>query len=116
MEQEELKQRNADAEAEQKKQEEQQYQKDQEENQDDAQQQDQQQNPDTADREVEHQDSEEKPMDIEVNPMEASITEEEKATEQWLKRIPDDPGGLLRRKFYYQYKQTPNQKDSEEPW
>ena len=38
-------------------------------------------------------------MEIEVNPIEASITEEEKATEQWLKRIPDDPGGLLRRKF-----------------
>ena len=25
-------------------------------------------------------------------------------TEQWLRRIPDDPGGLLRRKFRYQYK------------
>jgi len=27
-----------------------------------------------------------------------------KANEQWLKRIPDDPGGLLRRKFKYQSK------------
>jgi len=27
------------------------------------------------------------------------------ATEQWLRRIPDDPGGLLRNKFLYQYKQ-----------
>lgn len=26
-------------------------------------------------------------------------------TEQWLRRIPDDPGGLLRRKFRYQYQQ-----------
>ena len=26
-------------------------------------------------------------------------------TEQWLRRIPDDPGGLLRRKFLYQYQQ-----------
>ncbi len=26
------------------------------------------------------------------------------ATEQWLRRIPDDPGGLLRRKFRYQYR------------
>lgn len=25
------------------------------------------------------------------------------ATEQWLRRVPDDPGGLLRRKFRYQY-------------
>ena len=29
--------------------------------------------------------------------------EETQATEQWLRRIPDDPGGLLRRKFLYQY-------------
>jgi Ca-activated chloride channel homolog len=32
-------------------------------------------------------------------------TEEQQATEQWLRRIPDDPGGLLRRKFLYQYHQ-----------
>lgn len=23
--------------------------------------------------------------------------------EQWLRRVPDDPGGLLRKKFKYQY-------------
>ncbi|RLA11955.1 MAG: hypothetical protein DRQ52_08725, partial [Gammaproteobacteria bacterium] len=28
--------------------------------------------------------------------------ETRQATEQWLRRIPDDPGGLLRRKFLYQ--------------
>ena len=117
MEQEQLEQRDAKAEAEQQKQEEQQYQQQQKENQDETQQQDnQQQNPDTANKEVEHKDSEEKPLDIEVNPMEASITEDEKATEQWLKRIPDDPGGLLRRKFYYQYKKIPNQSNNNEPW
>ena len=32
-------------------------------------------------------------------------TEQKQATEQWLRRIPDDPGGLLRRKFRYQYSQ-----------
>ncbi|MEN8205820.1 MAG: VWA domain-containing protein [Pseudomonadota bacterium] len=32
-------------------------------------------------------------------------SEEKRAAEQWLRRIPDDPGGLLRRKFLYQYKQ-----------
>lgn len=32
-------------------------------------------------------------------------SEERMAAEQWLKRIPDDPGGLLRRKFLYQYRQ-----------
>ncbi|MEO8009201.1 MAG: VWA domain-containing protein, partial [Betaproteobacteria bacterium] len=32
-------------------------------------------------------------------------SEEKMAAEQWLRRIPDDPGGLLRRKFLYQYQQ-----------
>lgn len=31
--------------------------------------------------------------------------EGQQAREQWLRRIPDDPGGLLRRKFLYQYQQ-----------
>jgi len=30
--------------------------------------------------------------------------ENENAIKQWLRRIPDDPGGLLRRKFEYQYR------------
>lgn len=34
-----------------------------------------------------------------------SDAERAQATEQWLRQIPDDPGGLLRRKFEYQYKQ-----------
>ncbi len=34
-----------------------------------------------------------------------SQAENRQADEQWLRRIPDDPGGLLRRKFYYQYQQ-----------
>ncbi len=115
---EQLKQRDAEAEAEQQKKEQEQYQQEQEQ----KEQEDKPENEEQSDaeasqnKEVEHKDSEEKPMDIEVNPMEASITEQEKATEQWLKRIPDDPGGLLRRKFQYQYKQIPNQTDSEQPW
>ncbi len=32
-----------------------------------------------------------------------SDMENEQATEQWLRQIPDDPGGLLRRKFEYEY-------------
>ncbi len=33
------------------------------------------------------------------------IDESTQASEQWLKRIPDDPSGLLKRKFRYQYGQ-----------
>ena len=46
----------------------------------------------------------------------AQMTEDEHASEQLLRRIPDDPGGLMRRKFIYQYRQRPNQRDSEQPW
>ena len=38
------------------------------------------------------------------------------ATEQWLRRIPDDPGGLLRRKFRYQSQTNPQPNREEEPW
>jgi Ca-activated chloride channel family protein len=34
---------------------------------------------------------------------EKPLDELDQATEQWLRRIPDDPGRLLRRKFQYQY-------------
>jgi len=36
-------------------------------------------------------------------------SEEQQANEQWLRRIPDDPGGLLRRKFQLQYQQRQGQ-------
>ncbi|MGZ4979978.1 MAG: VWA domain-containing protein [Methylobacter sp.] len=35
--------------------------------------------------------------------------EQKQADEQWLKRIPDDPAGLLKRKFKYQYGQRGRQ-------
>ena len=39
--------------------------------------------------------------------------EEQQATEQWLRRIPDDPSGLLRRKFLYQYQQRNYERNRE---
>ncbi len=40
--------------------------------------------------------------------------ESQVAMEQWLRRIPDDPGGLLRRKFRYQYQRDGAQGRAEE--
>ena len=40
----------------------------------------------------------------------------DQATEQWLRKIPDDPGGLLRRKFLYQYRQRGDNSKAQEPW
>ena len=42
--------------------------------------------------------------------------EQQQATEQWLRRIPDDPAGLLRRKFRYQYQQRQGQQSEEKKW
>lgn len=42
--------------------------------------------------------------------------EERQALKQWLNRIPDDPGGLLKRKFLYQYKQREHQDEGEVSW
>ena len=44
-----------------------------------------------------------------VAAQELPTTEQQQANEQWLKRIPDDPAGLLKRKFKYQYGQRMQQ-------
>jgi Ca-activated chloride channel family protein len=46
----------------------------------------------------------------------AEQDEAARAMEQWLRRIPDDPGGLLRRKFLYQYRQQQRAPEEEQPW
>ncbi|MEJ2213771.1 MAG: VWA domain-containing protein [Gammaproteobacteria bacterium] len=42
--------------------------------------------------------------------------EEEQAAQQWLRRIPDDPGDLLKRKFLYQYQNRQRQPSTLQPW
>jgi len=42
--------------------------------------------------------------------------EEQQAMEQWLRRIPNDPGGLLRRKFRYQYQRLGKDQDGNDLW
>jgi len=42
--------------------------------------------------------------------------EQQRAQQQMLRRIPDDPGGLLRRKFQYQYQNQQQQSESQQPW
>ena len=41
---------------------------------------------------------------------------EDESTRQWLRQIPDDPGGLLRRKFLYQYQQQFQGRAETQPW
>ncbi len=42
--------------------------------------------------------------------------EQQQAMEQWLRRIPDDPGGLLRRKFRHQYQRSGKDQDGNNVW
>jgi Ca-activated chloride channel family protein len=42
--------------------------------------------------------------------------EKKRADDEWLKRIPDDPAGLLRRKFKYQYQQRQQQNTPTQNW
>ncbi len=49
-----------------------------------------------------------------------SETEQQQALQQWLRKVPDDPGGLLRNKFRYQYEQNRQRQEyydeSSQPW
>ncbi|HET6593368.1 MAG TPA: hypothetical protein VFG48_10675, partial [Xanthomonadales bacterium] len=47
---------------------------------------------------------------------EAWSEEDAQAMEQWLRRIPDDPGGLLRRKFRNQHQRRGAPEDESEAW
>jgi Ca-activated chloride channel family protein len=48
----------------------------------------------------------------EVDPREA---EKRQAVEQWLRRVPDDPGGLLRRKFALEYQRRLRENQGDQP-
>jgi Ca-activated chloride channel family protein len=68
-----------------------------------------------ADQEQKEQEA--KQQEVQLTPEEmAENAENKEAIEQWLRRIPDDPGGLLRRKFYYQYNQQKTKPDETEDW
>lgn len=75
----------------------QQEQKDQEEEDEDDEKQDQTQQEEPPEKPPEEQEPEEAEI--------AERDEKQEALEQWLRRVPDDPGGLLRRKFQHETKQ-----------
>jgi Ca-activated chloride channel homolog len=64
-------------------------------------------------KDAEKHDSE---MQQQVDTTQKQMTENEQANAQWLQRIPDDPAGLLKRKFKYQYGQRKNKTQQEQSW
>ena len=56
---------------------------------------------------------------LQAQPKSQADLEQEQAMQQWIQRIPDDPGGLLRNKFLYQYQQrqgNTEQNGERKPW
>jgi len=51
------------------------------------------------------------PMRLGANDDGRQRDEHEQAIEQWIERVPDDPGGLLRRKFQLEYQRRQNRAD-----
>jgi Ca-activated chloride channel family protein len=83
-----------------------QSQQDQQANGDRNQQGDDSQSPDDENQDQQQQTAnqppDQQPQESEA-PQDVEHWASEQAAEQWLRRIPQDPGGLLRRKFLYQY-------------
>jgi Ca-activated chloride channel family protein len=61
---------------------------------------------------------EQPPQDFEPLPTPGELEEwaSEQAADQWLRRIPQDPGGLLRRKFLFQYQRLGVDQDGNYVW
>ena len=66
-----------------------------------------QQNQQQTDEEQEGEQGEEQSQEMAATELsEEELDEAEQALEQWLRKVPDDPGGLLRQKFRYQSEQN----------
>ncbi|OQK15310.1 hypothetical protein AU255_17715 [Methyloprofundus sedimenti] len=76
----------------------------------------QQQNAEARKQENAEQEQEKEPEATQASEENVQDSEQQQASEQWLKRIPDDPSGLLKRKFKYQYGQQKQQQNSGQQW
>jgi Ca-activated chloride channel family protein len=77
----------------------------------------QQQDGEQNEQESDEQNSSEENQQSAESEMEQNWSEEDaQAMEQWLRRIPDDPGGLLRRKFRSQHQRRGASADESEVW
>jgi len=74
---------------------------------------DQQQQPPQQQDQQQNEQAQSEPNEQQAESQEGDSNRDEKqdALEQWLRRVPDDPGGLLRRKFQYETNQRLRQGD-----
>ena len=72
---------------------------------DEQQEQDEQQQKEQEEKEREEREQQAQQQQAEAEETDPLDEEEQQALQQWLRRVPDDPGGLLRRKFQQQHEQ-----------
>ncbi len=76
------------------------------------------QSDDSSDQQQEPSEQQQQKPELTEEELQQQFKEEEKdqELEQWLKRLPDDPGGLLRRKMYQEYRKRGHQQHVDETW
>ncbi|WP_221894735.1 tetratricopeptide repeat protein [Bathymodiolus japonicus methanotrophic gill symbiont] len=67
-------------------------------------------------QEQENQQQEQEAETAKASETDIQDSEQQQASKQWLKRIPDNPSGLLKRKFKYQYGRIQQPHQSEQQW
>lgn len=67
-------------------------------------------------QEQENQQQEQEAETAKASETDIQDSEQQQASKQWLKRIPDNPSGLLKRKFKYQYGRMQQPHQSEQQW
>ncbi len=60
--------------------------------------------------------SQDKQQTVAEDENEKPLDAKHQALEQWLRRVPDDPGGLLERKFRYQYRDRKDRSQGHKEW
>ncbi|MCF6193033.1 MAG: VWA domain-containing protein, partial [Kangiellaceae bacterium] len=85
-----------------------------EESDENTEQQDQEQQESEQQSEQEAQQQEQKQAELSED--ERDQNEKDQALEHWLEKIPDDPGGLLRRKMYREYQRRGRQQKESQVW
>ena len=60
--------------------------------------------------------SQDKQQSLAEDEHEKPLDAKHQALEQWLRRVPDDPGGLLERKFRYQYRDRKDRSQGRKEW
>ncbi|QIB67762.1 VWA domain-containing protein [Kineobactrum salinum] len=78
-----------------------------------------QQSPAVSDQQTDNREQNTTPQDLTLPELSMEEAERDQAMELWLRRVPDDPSGLLREKFRYQSRQRQQQQprsDNEPEW